>query len=48
MSVALPASEEAKIMVDGEVIDPSELGLTDETLRELANRMASISVRAVK
>jgi arsenite methyltransferase len=45
---AVPASGSAKIVLDGQEMDPSELGLTSDTMRDLAGSMASISVQAFK
>jgi len=45
---ALPASGDAKIVLDGEEIDPAEFNLTQDMVSDLAGSMASISVRAFK
>jgi len=45
---ALPSSGNAKIVLDGQEVDPAEFGMTQDTVRDLAGSMASISVRAFK
>jgi len=45
---ALPSSGDAKIVFDGQEVDPEEFGMTQDTVRDLAGSMASISVRAFK
>ena len=45
---ALPSSANTKIVFDGQEVDPSELGMTPDMVRDLAGSMASISVRAFK
>ena len=45
---ALPASGDAKIVLDGEVLDPKEFGMTPDMMRDLAGSMASIGVQAFK
>ncbi|MFC2094830.1 arsenite methyltransferase [Candidatus Bipolaricaulota bacterium] len=45
---ALPTSGNAKIVFDGQEVDPSELGMTPDMVCDLAGSMASISVRAFK
>jgi len=45
---ALPSSGDAKIVFDGQEVDPEEFGLSQDTVRDLAGSMASISVRAFK
>jgi arsenite methyltransferase len=45
---ALPASGDAKIVLDGEELDPEEFGMSQDMVRELAGSMASIGLRAFK
>ena len=45
---AFSGSSEAKILVDGEAVDPESLGLDREGVHELARTIASITVRALK
>ena len=45
---ALPSSGTAKLVLDGQEMDPSELGLPPDMVRDLAGSMASISVQAFK
>ena len=45
---ALPASEDAKIVFDGQEVDPADFGMTHAMVRDLAGSMASISLRAFK
>lgn len=45
---ALPSEGDAKIVFDGQEVDPEEFGMTPDTVRDLAGSMASISVRAFK
>ncbi|TFH08838.1 MAG: arsenite methyltransferase [Candidatus Atribacteria bacterium] len=45
---ALPTSGSARIVLDGQEMDPSEMGLTSDMVRDLAGSMASISVQAFK
>lgn len=45
---ALPSSGDAKIVLDGQEVDPEEFGMTQDTVRDLAGSMASISVQAFK
>ena len=45
---ALPSTGDAKIVLDGQEVDPEEFGMTQDTVRDLAGSMASISVRAFK
>ena len=45
---ALPSDGDAKIVLDGQEVDPAEFGMTQDTVRDLAGSMASISVRAFK
>ena len=45
---ALPSSGSAKIVLDGQEVDPEGFGITQDTVRDLAGSMASISVRALK
>jgi len=45
---ALPSEGDAKIVLDGQEVDPEEFGMTQDTVRDLAGSMASISVRAFK
>jgi arsenite methyltransferase len=45
---AFSGSAEAKILVDGEEVDPASLGLDREKVRQLAGTISSITVRAVK
>ena len=45
---ALPSSGNAKIVLDGQEVDPDELGMTPDMVRDLAGSIASISVRAFK
>jgi len=45
---ALPSEGDAKIVLDGQEVDPGEFGMTQDTVRDLAGSMASISVRAFK
>ena len=45
---ALPSSGDAKIILDGQEVDPEEFGMTQDTVHDLAGSMASISVRALK
>lgn len=45
---AFAASSKAKLIVDGEEVDPESLGLDREGVHELAGTIASITVRAIK
>ena len=45
---ALPSSGDAKIMFDGHAVEPEEIGMTQDMVRDLAGSIASISVRASK
>ncbi|MCK5247438.1 methyltransferase domain-containing protein, partial [Candidatus Bipolaricaulota bacterium] len=45
---ALPSSGNAKIVLDGQEVDPTELGMTPDMVRDLAGSIASISVQAFK
>ncbi len=45
---ALPSSGDAKIVFDGQEVDPEEFGMTQDTMHDLAGSMASINVRAFK
>jgi arsenite methyltransferase len=45
---ALPASGDAKIVIDGEELDPEEFGMSQDMVRDLAGSMASIGIRAFK
>ncbi len=45
---ALPSAGDAKIVLDGQEVDPEEFGLTQDTVRDLAGSMASVSIRAFK
>ena len=45
---ALPSSGDAKIVFDGQEVDPEEFGMTPDMVRDVAGSMASISMRAFK
>lgn len=45
---AFSGSSEAKILIDGQEVDPESLGLDREKVRQLAGTISSISVKAVK
>lgn len=45
---ALPSEGDAKIVLDGQEVAPEESDMTQDTVRDLAGSMASISVRAFK
>ncbi|MBU1050915.1 arsenite methyltransferase [Candidatus Bipolaricaulota bacterium] len=45
---ALPTSGNAKIVLDGQEIDPEEFGMNQDMVKDLAGSMASIGVRAFK
>ena len=45
---AFSGSSEAKILIDGEEVDPESLGLDQEKVHQLAGTISSISVKAVK
>lgn len=45
---ALPRSGTGKIIFDGQEVDPAELGMTPDMVKDLAGSMASIGVRAFK
>ncbi len=45
---AFAGSSEAKILVDGEEVDPESLGLDQERVHQLAGTISSITVKAVK
>jgi SAM-dependent methyltransferase len=47
-AAALPVSDDAKIVFDGQEIDPADFGMTMDMARDLAGSMASVSVRAFK
>lgn len=45
---ALPGSGDAKIVLDGEELNPEEFGMSQDMVRDLAGSIASIGIRAFK
>ena len=45
---ALPPKGDAKIVLDGQEVDPEEFGMTQDTVRDLAGSITSISVQAFR
>lgn len=47
-AAALPVSGDAKIVFDGQEVNPEDFGMTQDMVRDVAGSMASVSVRAFK